>query len=65
MAARDGNGRLWAAGARLSVSPDGAGRTWKLVDLPMVSPTRTKRMRVDADGTLWVSLYDRGVVTLD
>ena len=62
--ARDREGRLWAAGDRLYVSPDGAGRTWRLVDLPMLSPTRAKRIRVGADGTLWVSVFDRGVVEI-
>ena len=43
-AARDRSGRLWAAGNRLHVSADNA-RTWRVIDLPMVSPTVVKRIR--------------------
>jgi hypothetical protein len=63
--ARDSSGRLWAAGDRVWRSPDGAGRSWQLVDLPMVSPTELKRMRPKAEGGLWLSVDDRGLVALE
>jgi hypothetical protein len=63
---RDNMGRLWAAGNRLHVSTDEA-KTWHVVDLPMLSPTRLKRVRPNPDvpGGIFLSLYDRGVLVLE
>jgi hypothetical protein len=62
---RDAAGRLWAAGDRAWTSPDGTGRSWQPVDLPMVSPTMMKRIRATAEGGLWLSVDDRGLVELE
>lgn len=63
--ARDSDGRLWAAGDRLHVSRDDA-KTWSTVDLPMISRTRLKRVRRNpsARGVI-ISLYDRGMLTIE
>jgi hypothetical protein len=63
---RDGSGRLWLVGDRLHLSSTN-GQSWtSLVDLPMVGPTETKRLRAnpgDPSGVI-LALHDRGVVFL-
>jgi hypothetical protein len=63
-AVRDRRGRIWAAGDRLYVSSD--GRRWNVVDLPMMSQTWLKRLRLDPESpdTLLLSLFDRGFVAI-
>lgn len=62
----DASGRLWAVGGRLYVSSR-SPLAWTPVDLPMVSLTEAPRVRSDpaSPGTLYLSLYTRGVVILD
>ena len=62
----DTQGRLWAAGDQLHLSSDG-GQHWELVDLPMLSPSRVKRIRPDPQNPrgMILSLFDRGVVFLE
>lgn len=62
---RDSRGRLWVAGDGVWMSPDGAGRSWLSVDLPMASSTTLKRLRPASEGGLWLSVYDRGLVFLE
>jgi hypothetical protein len=63
--ARDQEGRLWAAGDRLHVSRDNA-RRWTIVDLPMMSRTRLKRVRPNPAGKgVVISLYDRGMLWVE
>jgi hypothetical protein len=63
-AVRDRRGRIWAAGDRLYVSSDAP--QWKVVDLPMMSRTWLKRLRLDpaSSNAMLLSLFDRGFVTI-
>ncbi len=62
-AARDRRGRIWVAGDRLYVST--GPRQWKVVDLPLMSRTLLKRLRLDpASDAMLLSLFDRGFVTI-
>lgn len=64
--ARDGTGRLWAAGDRLYISSN-EGKTWRVVDAPMMSRTEVKRLRpkVGTKQGMLLSLYDRGFVVFE
>ena len=64
--ARDGEGRLWAAGDRLYVSSNEGG-TWRVVDAPMMSRTEVKRLRplIGTNRGMLLSLYDRGLVVFE
>jgi len=63
--ARDRQGRLWTAGDHVYASSDD-GAHWTMVDLPMASRTREKRIRVNpqAERGVWISLGDRGLVVV-
>jgi hypothetical protein len=63
---RDGEGTLWAVGDRLYDSYDD-GRHWHTVDLPMLSKTYIKRLRVDPlnPRRLVLTLHDQGVVFIE
>lgn len=64
-ACRDARDRLWVAGRGLHVSADG-GAHWTVVELPMLGPTPSKRLRPDTDdgNGVILALHDRGVVFL-